>query len=40
VTVKTDSLREADEILTLTLSSAANASIGDATASGTIVNDD
>lgn len=40
VTVKTDSVREADEILTLTLSSAANASIGDARASGTIVNDD
>ncbi len=40
VTVRGDTTVEADETLTVTLSSAANASLDDATASGTIRNDD
>lgn len=40
VSVRGDTTVEADETLTLTLSSAANASLDDATASGTIRNDD
>jgi hypothetical protein len=40
VTVRTDTTPEVDETLTLTLSSAANASIGDGVASGVILDDD
>ncbi len=40
VTVLDDSLDEGDETLTLTLSSPTNATLGDATATGTITDDD
>ena len=40
VVLKPDSVAEADETFTLTLSNATNATIGDGSATGTIVNDD